>query len=104
MRRLPVAARAQLHAWRGHAQRWRARLAAARRRGLVTSALLVTVGMTGALLAGWQIAGWMLGLVALAESAGLIWVGLAREDGEDLPARGSRTVAQVLADENIREG
>ena len=103
IRRLPVVTRAHLHAWRGHAQRTRARLGAARRRGQVTSALFIVVGLAGLLLGAWTVGVWCLGLAAMAEAGGLLYVGLNRDDGEEVPVRGSRTVPEVLADEAIRE-
>ena len=73
-----------------------------RRRHAWTSALLVTGGLFGALAGAWVIGWWALGLLAVIESMGLVYVGLMRDDTEDLPVRGARTVGQVLDDERLR--
>lgn len=71
-------------------------------RHLTVNTALICLGLGGALAGGWVIGWWCLGLVAIAESAGLIYVGLARDDGEALPTRGARTVEQVLETERLR--
>lgn len=58
--------------------------------------LLVALGLAGALVGGWLVARWCLGLVLIAESGGAVAVGLFREDGHALPRRGERTLADVL--------
>ena len=88
-----VVARAHLAAWRGHGRRLRELLA--RSRHVLTSVLLVVAGLGGALGGGALIGRWCLGLVLLAESAGAVWFGLARDDGTPLPRRGERTIADV---------
>src|SRR6266702_4318246 len=85
---MAVQVRAQLAAWRGHGRDVRARLA--RSRHVLVSAALVLAGLCGALGGGW-----CLGLVLLAESAGAVWAGLNRDDGQPLPRRGERTIADV---------
>ena len=90
---IEVQVRAQLAAWRGQGRRLRERLA--RSRHVLVSAVLVVAGLGGALGGGALIGRWCLGLVLLAESAGAIWVGLNRDDGEPLPRRGERTIADV---------
>jgi hypothetical protein len=101
MTRVAVATRAQIHAWRGHLHeaRWKLRHMLARR----SSLLLVLIGGAGALGGGYLIGRWCLGLTMIAESVGLIWLGLNQEDGTDLPIRGARTAQQVLDDERLRE-
>lgn len=76
--------------------------AARRHRHLAVNVALVCLGLAGGLAGGWVIGWWCLGVVAIAESAGLIYVGMARDDGEALPVRGARSVAQVLDDERLR--
>jgi len=78
------------------------RQAARRRRHYAVNLALIAVGMAGALAGGWVIGWWCLGAVAIVESAGLMYVGLTRDDGEPLPTRGARTVEAVLADERLR--
>lgn len=90
---IAVQVRAQLAAWRGHGRDVRARLA--RSRHVLTSVLLVLAGLGGALAGGALIGRWCLGLVLLAESAGAVWAGLNRDDGQPLPRRGERTIADV---------
>jgi hypothetical protein len=90
---IAVQVRAQLAAWRGHGRHVRARLSRARH--VLTSVLLVLAGLGGALAGGALIGRWCLGLVLLAESAGAVWAGLNRDDGEPLPRRGGRTIADV---------
>jgi DNA-binding transcriptional LysR family regulator len=95
---LGVERRALLAAWRA-SPAWQ-RLAA--RRHVAVSAALVVAGLAGALAGGWLIGRWMLGLMLICESVGALWFGLNRDDGEPLPVRGARTVAQVLDDERAR--
>ena len=90
---MAVQVRAQLAAWRGQGARVRARLS--RSRHVLASVLLVVAGLAGALGGGALIGRWCLGLVLLAESAGAVWFGLNRDDGEPLPRRGERTIADV---------
>jgi len=71
-------------------------------RGLAVSVCLVVIGGAGAVVGGWLVGRWCMGLVVIAESAGLVWVGLGRDDGQARPVAGSRTVRQVLADERDR--
>jgi hypothetical protein len=78
------------------------RQTARRRRHLVVNVALICLGLGGALAGGWVIGWWCLGVVAIAESAGLVYVGMARDDGEALPVRGARTVEAVLEDERLR--
>jgi len=78
------------------------RQAVHRRRHFAVNAALIATGLLGALAGGWVIGWWCLGVVAIAESAGLLYVGLTRDDGEQLPVRGARTVDQVLDDERLR--
>jgi hypothetical protein len=96
-----VVARAQLAAWRVEAAR-RAHATADRVTAHLGAVLIVAgaVGMIGgALLVGV----WLAGLTIMAEAGFAFWVGLNRDDGEHLPVRGARTVAQVLDDELLRE-
>jgi hypothetical protein len=88
-----VQVRAQRAAWQGQFRLLRERLAKSRH--VLTSVLLVVAGLAGALGGGALIGRWCLGLVLLAESAGAVWAGLNRDDGEPLPRRGGRTIADV---------
>jgi hypothetical protein len=90
---MAVQVRAQLAAWRGHGRDVRARLA--RSRHVLTSALLVVAGLAGAPLGGLLVGPWFTGLILVAESAGAVWLGLNRNDGQPLPRRGERTIADV---------
>lgn len=90
---IAVVCRAHLAAWRGHGRDTWARLA--RSRHVLTSVFLVVAGLAGALGGGALIGRWCLGLVLLAESAGAVWAGLNRDDGQPLPRRGERTIADV---------
>ena len=65
-------------------------------RHVLTSALLVTAGMAGGLGGGALVGTWCLGLVLMAESGGLIWWGLMRDDGQRLPRRAPRTVGEAF--------
>jgi hypothetical protein len=111
--RVPVVPRAHLAAWRNHvaarrrrARAWsrdiRTRLRHARERGQVTSAALIVVGVAGLLLGADTVAPWMLGLTAMGISGGMLYLGLNRDDGTEMPARGARSVSQVLDDERVR--
>jgi hypothetical protein len=74
-----------------------------RPRGHATSVLLLAAGLAGALGGGWLIARWAFGLVLIAESGGVCWLALARDDGavpRVLPRPGDRTVGDVL--EHVR--
>ncbi len=86
--------------WRAIAVVWHARIKrtrgrVARSRHVLVSAALVLAGLGGALGGGALIGRWCLGLVLLAESAGAVWAGLNRDDGQPLPRRGERTIADV---------
>jgi hypothetical protein len=105
MTRTLVATRAQLHVW---AVPLRGRLRLARRRAKAAASrhsatLLVIFGALGALGGGALIGIKFLGLVMIAESCSLIWLGVNQEDGQDVPIRGARTAQQVLDDERLRE-
>jgi hypothetical protein len=95
-----VRSRAALIVWREHARMWQARIG--RSRHFLTSLALVVAGMAGGLGGGALIGRWCLGLVLISESAGLIWLGLMRDDGTGIPRRGARTVHEVLEDERLR--
>lgn len=71
-------------------------------RHVLVSALLVVLGMAGGLAGGALIGRWCLGLMLIAESCGLVWWGLMRDDGTGLPRRGARTVGEILEDERMR--
>jgi hypothetical protein len=88
-----VQVRAQRAAWAGQGRRLRGRLGKSRH--VLTSALLVIAGLAGAPLGGLLVGPWFTGLILVAESAGAIWFGLNRDDGEPLPRRGERTIADV---------
>ena len=90
---MAVQVRAQLAAWRGQGRRLRDRLRKSRH--VLTSALLVIAGLAGAPLGGLLVGPWFTGLILVAESAGAVWFGLNRDDGEPLPRRGGRTIADV---------
>jgi hypothetical protein len=90
---MAVQVRAQLAAWAGQGRQFRDRLK--RSRHVLVSAALVLAGLGGALAGGALIGRWCLGLVLLAESAGAVWAGLNRDDGQPLPRRGERTIADV---------
>src|SRR5215831_15701225 len=68
-------------------------------RHVITSVLLVVLGLGGALGGGALVGEWALGLVLIAESAGAVWFGLYRDDRK--PVRG-RTVGEVLEVERRR--
>ena len=74
----------------------------ARYRSRLVSAALVVAGLAGALGGGWLVGRWCTGLMLIFESAGALWFGLFRDDGEHLPVRGARTAQQVLDDERLR--
>jgi hypothetical protein len=96
-----VVVRAQVRAWRGHLHnaRSRFRLMLARR----SATLLVISGGLFGIFGGWLVGRWCMGLVIMAEAAGMILLGLNQEDGTDLPLHGARTVSQVLDDELGRQ-
>ena len=63
-----------------------------------TSVTAVVLGVLGALVGGWLVARWCLGLVLIAESAAGVWWGLF---GHDFPAVAQvsgpgKTLAEVL--------
>lgn len=99
-RAVSVRWRAAAAVWREHARVIRER--ARRSRHFLTSLALVVLGMAGGLGGGALVGRWCLGLVLIAESAGLIWLGLQRDDGAGLPRRGARTVGEILEDERLR--
>jgi len=68
-------------------------------RGLATNVALVLIGLAGGIFGGALVGRWMAGLVIMAESALVVYVGFNREDAQPRPLRGARTTAQVLADE-----
>jgi hypothetical protein len=90
---IAVVTRAHLAAWRGQGRQVRDRLA--RSRHVLTSAFLVIAGLAGAPLGGLLVGPWFTGLILVAESAGAVWFGLNRDDGQPLPRRGERTIADV---------
>ena len=96
-RQAGVVVRAHLAAWRGQARRIRARSGRT-----ITSVVLVVAGLAGMLGFASLLGGWCVGLVGMAESAGAVWVGLNRDDGQPGVRRGARTVAEVLEDERMR--
>jgi len=77
-----------------HARRARAGLAAV----LVPHApvLLVVLGLGGGLAGGALVGEWCLGLVMIAESVLLVYVGFARDDGTGRPVAEARTVPEIL--------
>jgi len=75
LRRAGVVVRAHAAAWRQHGHR------PGPSRGQVTSAALMVAGMAWMLGGGALVGTWCLGLVLIAESAGLVWFGLFRDDG-----------------------
>ena len=94
MAKLRVTWRAAAVVWAAHAQRARVRLAAAL--GHHAPALLVALGLGGALGGGALVGEWCLGLVLIAESAGAVAVGLSMDDGNGPPRGRPRTVEDVL--------
>lgn len=93
MTRLRVTWRAAAVVWATHAQRARTQLVAAF--GRRVPVLLVILGLGGALAGGALIGEWCLGLVLIAESAGVVAVGLGMDDGKP-PRPGARTVEDVF--------
>jgi hypothetical protein len=79
-----------------------ARALASRHRHVLVSAALVVLGLGGALAGGALIGEWALGLVLIAESACVAYVGLRRDDRVPLPRAGERTVGEVLEAERRR--
>jgi hypothetical protein len=102
MTRLRATARAQLVAWRGELRRTRGAAVAGTR--LRSRELLVFGGFAG-MLGGAYLAGGLrlVGVTLMAQSLFAIYVGLNRDDGARMPARGARTAQQVLDDERLRE-
>lgn len=74
---------------RSHGRRARER--ARRNRHVLTSALLVVLGLGGGLAGGALVGEWCLGVVLIAESAGVVWFGLFRDDQAAPPAWGERS-------------
>ena len=85
--------------WRAAAVGWApdGRRFAARHPSL-PSLLLVILGLGGGLAGGALIGEWCLGLVMIAEAAGLVWVGGNRDDGtgRDPSPFEAPTLPQVL--------
>ena len=100
MTKLRATTRAQLAAWRGHLHeaRWRLRAALARH----SSLLMMFAGALAMLGGGALIGRWCLGLVLIGQGVFVCWLALNREEPEHVPARGARTVAEVLSDEQWR--
>ena len=89
--RLRVTWRAAAVVWAEHARRFAARHPS------FPSLLLVVLGLGAGLAGGALIGEWCLGLVMIAESACLVWVGWNRDDGRGQPAAfEAPTVQQVL--------
>jgi hypothetical protein len=80
--------RASAVLWAAHARR------IARAHPSLPSLLLVVLGMGGGLAGGALVGEWCLGLVMMAESAALIWVGWNRDDGQGAPDE--HTLAAIL--------
>jgi hypothetical protein len=80
----------------------RARRAAWTWRQVLVSAVMVAAGCGLALLGGWFISRWCMGLVLIVEAGALVFLGLSRDDGANPVGRGARTVDQVLDDERLR--
>lgn len=79
-----------------------ARAQARRNRHVLTSALLVVLGLGGALAGGALVGEWALGVMLIAESAGAIYFGLQRDDGTPLARAGEHTAEDVLEFERRR--
>ena len=77
-------------------------LRARMRRPAVLSVLLVVLGFGGGLAGGALVGEWCLGLVLIAESVLVVYVGFARDDGRALPVQGEHTVRDVLLAEARR--
>lgn len=89
--------------WARARNRVRACRAALRRsRSLLVSVAAVVAGACLAGFGGWLVGRWCLGVVLIAEAAGLIFIGMARDDGVGMPGRGARTVNDILDDERLR--
>lgn len=82
--------RASAVLWAAHAGRLRARLVPH------TALLLVVLGLGGGLAGGALIGEWCLGLMLIAESALVVYVGLARDDGTGSGPRQGHTVPEIL--------
>lgn len=88
--------------WRAVAAQWRPRLATLRRnvsrdRHALASLGLVILGLGGGLAGGALVGEWCLGLVLIAESAGLVMLGLQRDDGTGrAPGDGDQSLAAIL--------
>jgi hypothetical protein len=87
--RLRVTRRAAAVVWHAHARRLQARVAGH------TPLLLVVLGLAGGLGGGALIGRWCLGLMLIAESGLLVYVGFARDDGTGRPSAG-QTVPEIL--------
>lgn len=80
----------------------RVRESAHQHRHVLVSAVLIVAGLAGGLGFASLVGTWCLGLVGMAESAGVLWFGLMRDDGRPVPRRGARTVREILEDERLR--
>ncbi len=90
--------------WQARAVLWAARARRLAARPHLAGVLLAVLGLGGMLAGGALIGEWCLGLVLIAESAGLVAVGLRQDDGQNPAALDGRehTVAEVLAREARR--
>lgn len=79
-----------------------ARERARRNRHVLSSVLLVVLGLGGALAGGALVGEWALGVVLIGESCGLVYFGLYRDDRVPLPRHGEHTVEDVLEAERRR--
>lgn len=93
---VPVTWRARMATWRERGRHARQRVK--RNRHALISAALIVAGLAGGLGFASLIGTWCLGLAGIAESAGAVWFGLMRDDGQALPRRGERTVQDILAE------
>jgi hypothetical protein len=90
----PVIWRAAAVVWAERARMLRARLS--RSRHVLASVALVVLGLGGGLAGGALVGEWCLGLVMIAESCLLLYMGLARDDGQGPQLRGARSHAEIL--------
>ena len=97
MTRLRVTWRAAAVVWYAHATRARARARAlaAAVTGKHAPVLLVVLGLGGGLAGGALIGEWCLGLVMIAESVLVVFVGMQRDDGTGRQPQG-HTVPEIL--------
>jgi hypothetical protein len=66
------------------------------------SSLLIAAGCAGLLGFASLVGLWLVGLAGMAESAGLLYFGLFRDDGKPVPARGLLSHEEILARERAR--